>query len=137
MLKYRFFKKITSDVMFEAYGKNLEKVFINAAEALMSVMCRIKRVKPKQVLSVEIKAKDASALMFKWLQQLIALVDIEEMFFSKFVIEYISDTLIKARVYGEMKTREKGETVVKAVTYHKYLFEKYKKGYKVTVSLDI
>ena len=44
---------------------------------------------------------------------------------------------LKAKCYGEPITPEKGETVVKAVTYYKYKFEKTKQGYKVRVSLDI
>ena len=38
---------------------------------------------------------------------------------------------------GESMKPELGETVVKAVTYYEYKLEKIKKGYKVTVSLDI
>ena len=46
-MKYRFIDKLKSDVMFEAYGKNLKGLFENAALALFSVICDIKKVKPK------------------------------------------------------------------------------------------
>ena len=48
MQKYKFLDDITSDVMFEAYGKDLKELFENAAEALFSVICKIKKVKPKE-----------------------------------------------------------------------------------------
>ncbi len=136
-MKYKFIKDLTSDVMFEAYGKTEKELFKNSAEALMSVICNLNKVKPKEKREIEIKANDMKELMFKWLQELIVMVDTEEMFFSKFNIDKINKNMIKARVYGETISREKGKTLVKAVTYHKFDVSKDKKGYKSTVVLDI
>ena len=36
-MKYKFIDNIMSDVAYEAYGKDLKELFINAAEALLSV----------------------------------------------------------------------------------------------------
>ena len=71
------------------------------------------------------------------LNRLIAEVDIEEMFFSNFKITDITPTQMTGFVYGEPIAPEKGETLVKAVTYHQYKFEKTADGYKVRVSFDI
>ena len=38
MKKYKFIEGLTSDVMFEAYGKDLKELFSNAAEAMFSVI---------------------------------------------------------------------------------------------------
>jgi len=137
MQKYKFLDDITSDVMFEAYGKTLKELFQNAAEALSSVICKIKQVKPKEAEEFQIKANNLEDLMLNWLQALIAIVDTEQRFFSKFEIEEIDKTYLKAKLYGEPIKPELGETVVKAVTMYKYKLEKTKEGYKVTVSLDI
>ena len=137
MEKYRFIDDLTSDVMFEAYGKGLKEVFANAAEAMFTVICHIKKVRPKKALLIEAEAEDAGKLMIAWLQELIAAVDTEGMFFSKFEIEHISEKRMKARCWGEAASQEKGETVVKAVTYYKFAFEKTKEGYRTRVSLDI
>jgi SHS2 domain-containing protein len=136
-MKYRMIDDLTSDVMFEAYGKDLREVFENAAEAMFSVICNLKEVKAERVLDVELKAGGKEGLMISWLQELIALVDTEGMFFSKFEVKQIDEKHLKARVCGEDMVPEKGETVVKAVTYYKYKFEKTKEGYVVRVSLDI
>jgi len=136
-MKYKFIDEIKSDVMFEAYGKGLKELFQNAAEALFSVICKLKEVKPKEAINVETKAENEEELMINWLQELIALVDTEEKFFSKFRIEEISNKHLKATIHGEPIKPELGDTVVKAVTMYKYKFEKTKEGYKVTVSLDI
>ena len=138
-MKYKFIEDLTSDVLFEAYGKNLKEVFGNAASALFSIICKTDKIRAKKVKKVEVKANGLPELMFNWLQELIALVDTDELFFSKFEILEIDKNgkYLKAKCYGEPITPEKGETVVKAVTYYKYKFEKTKKSYKARVSLDI
>jgi SHS2 domain-containing protein len=137
MEKYKFIEGITSDVMFEAYGKDLKEVFSNSAEALFSVFCRIDSVEPKEERKIEVDADSLPDLMVNWLQALIAAVDIEGMFFSKFKITGITGHHLTAFIYGEPVSREKGKTVVKAVTYHQYEFKKTKEGYTCRVSLDI
>lgn len=136
-MKYKFLDDITSDVMFEAYGKDLKELFQNAAEALFSVICKIKKVKAKEKEEFVIKAKNLEELMINWLQGLIAIVDTEQKFFSKFEIEEVDKEHVKAKLYGEPIKPELGETVVKAVTMYKYKLEETSKGYKVRVSLDI
>ena len=137
MEKYKFIDDLTSDVMFEAYGKDLKEVFANAAEAMFTVICHIKKVRPEKSIVIEAEAENAGKLMIAWLQELIAAVDTEGMFFSKFDIQEISEKHVKAKCWGEPVSPEKGGTVVKAVTYYKFLFEKAAQGYKTRVAMDI
>ena len=137
MVCYKFISDLTSDVLFESYGKTKKEMFENSAKALFSVICNVKKVKPLEKKEVEINAPSLKELLFNWLQEMIALVDTEQMFFSKFVVEKISDKSLKAKIYGEPISPEKGETVVKAVTYYKFNVEETEKGYKATVSMDI
>ena len=136
-MKYRFIEDLTSDVLFEAYGKDLKELFSNAALALFSVICQLDKVERKEERELEVSADSLENLMFDWLQELIAVVDTENLFFSRFEVFELNDKHLKARCYGEPATQQKGETVVKAVTYYKYKFEKLKEGYMVRVSLDI
>ena len=137
MEKFRFIDDLTSDVMFEAYGKSLKEVFENAALALFSVICQTDKIGKEIEKEILIEAEDVKELMINWLQELIARVDIEELFFSEAVVEEISSTKLRAKVYGEPARPEKGETVVKAVTYYGFVFEKTDDGYRARVSLDI
>lgn len=137
MEKYKFIDNITSDVLFEAYGKELKDVFTNAAEALSTVICKTDLIKPEKEVKIEVNGTSGEDLMINWLQAIIAHVDIEEMFFVKFTITEIDETHLVAYVGGETVTPEKGETVVKAVTYHQFKFEKTDDGYMCRVSLDI
>jgi SHS2 domain-containing protein len=137
MDKYRFIDDLTSDVMFEAYGRDLKEVFENSAEAMFTVICQIKRIGHKESREVEVTGRDEKDLLLNWLQELIALVDTEGLFFSRFEIEEIGPTKLRAVVYGEDADPAKGETLVKAVTYYKFAFEKTKDGFRARVSLDI
>jgi SHS2 domain-containing protein len=137
MKGYRYVEDLTSDVMFEAYGKDLSEVFVNAAEAMFSIICKLKKVPAKKPVEVSVKGKDKEELMINWLQHLIGLVDTEEMFFSRFDIREIDEKHLDARILGDEIKPETGETLVKAVTYYKYKFEKTGDGYMVRVSLDI
>jgi len=136
-MKYKFIDSITSDVLFEAYGNSLKELFENSAEALASIQCKIADIPPDEPRLIELEARDIDELMISWLQQIIALVDTEEMFFSKFDIKEISEKKLTAEIWGEPMTREKGGTVVKAVTYYKFKLEKIKNKFKATISLDI
>ncbi len=137
MEKYIFIDDLTSDVLFEAFGRDLKGLFENAAEAMFSVICQLDRVGHKESRAVEVSGRDEKDLMLSWLQELIALVDTEGMFFSRFSVEEISPTKLKAVIYGEETDPAKGETVVKGVTYHKFMVEKVGGVWKARVSLDI
>lgn len=136
-MKFKFIEDLTSDVMFEAYGEDLKELFENSATALFNVICKIDKIKTIKFVEVEIEGENIEELLINWLQELIALVDIKEMFFSKFEILEVSEKRLKAKVYGEKISPEKGETVVKAVTYHNFKLEKNKKGYLARVVFDI
>jgi len=137
MLRYRIIEDLTSDVMFEAYGKGIRDVYENAALAMFSIICDLSRVRPKKAVDVEVRGKGRREIMLNWLQRLISLVDTEGMFFAKFDILHADNASLKARIWGEGITPGKGGTVVKAVTYHKYMFRKVPDGYKVRATLDI
>jgi len=136
-MKYKFIDDLTSDVMFEAYGKDLKGVFENAAEAMFSVICQMEKISHGNEVEIYIHSENIEELMINWLQELIGLVDTESMFFSKFKVTEIDGKHLKAKIHGEDMKPEKGGTVVKAVTYYKYKFERTKEGYLTRVSLDI
>ncbi len=138
MKPYKFIDDLTSDVMFEARGRTLGEVFSNAATALFDVIAQVGKVKASRKVRVTVKGEDLSDLMFNWLQELITLVDIEEMFFSRFDVNVDEkNNILDATCYGEAARPEASGTLVKAVTYYKYKFGKTGRDYVVNVSLDI
>ncbi|MFH1053179.1 MAG: archease [Candidatus Woesearchaeota archaeon] len=136
-MKFKQIDDLTSDVLFEAYGKDLRQVFENSALALFTLMCKIDKVKPKKQNIIYVKGKNPEDLFFNWLNELIALVDTEEMFYSRFVIEQIDENKLKAKVFGQSISPETGNVVVKSTTLYKFKLEKTKKGYTTRFSVDI
>ena len=136
-MTYRYIKDLTSDVMFEAKGKTLNELFESAALATFEVICKIGKVHPKKQIEIEIKSNNLENLLFEWIQHLIALVDIEEIFFSKFRVIEITNNHLKAIAYGEEISPEKGNTVVKSVTNYRFSLKKQKEKYIATMTLDI
>jgi SHS2 domain-containing protein len=134
---FRFVTGATSDVSWEANGKTLKEVFENSAVALFTVMCKIEKVKPEKKKGFEIAGEDTDELLLNWLQALIASVDIDGMFYSEFEISQITKTSLKAECRGEPITPGKGNTVVKAVTYHNFELKKTKEGYTARIVVDI
>jgi len=135
--RFKFVDDLTSDVMFEAYGKDEKELFENAALALANVICKVEQVGNSVTKEIEAAGKNLEELMINWLQGIIAVVDTDEIFLSEFEVKEISETHLKAVCRGEAIIPEKGETVVKAVTYYKFRLEQTKKGYKAVVSVDI
>lgn len=140
MKDYEIVDDITSDVMFKAYGRNLEELIENSGKALFSIVCDIDNVEEKKVLMVEVEGDDEEDLIYNWLSELLTIIDTENMFFKKFrVLELDRGKKFRVRVecYGEEIREQLILTIAKAVTYYKYLVEKKDEGWIATVVLDI
>ncbi|MFP4403179.1 MAG: archease [Candidatus Woesearchaeota archaeon] len=136
-MSYKIIKGLTSDVVFEVNSKTIQELFIDSAKALFSIICEIDMIKQTKKTNVELKSDNLEELYINWLNYLIALVDIEEKFYSDFKIVSINENNLKAICYGDDFKIELGKTVVKAVTYYDFEFKKTNKGFYAKVSLDI
>lgn len=137
MENYRFLKDLTSDVMFEAYGNTLAEVFENSAKALFDIICQRDKIKREKTNEITAEGENEEDLLFNFLQALIASVDIDEMFYNEFRVKEVTKSYVSCECFGEDISPEKGETVVKAVTYYNFSLEKKEDGYKATVVVDI
>jgi SHS2 domain-containing protein len=138
-MKFKFLDITTADVAFEAYGKDLNELFANAALAMFEVMINTKQIKPKVERKVKIEGNDLQSLMFNWLNELLVFVDSENLAFSEFEVKVDEEKLkLEAICKGEEIKREKHETRthVKACTYHQMEIKK-NKIWKAKVILDI
>ncbi|MAG52720.1 MAG: archease [Nanoarchaeota archaeon] len=137
MKKYKFIDH-TADVMFEAYGNNLNKLFENAALAVFEVQCDLKKVKRVVKRKIKLKNDDNEKLLFDFLEELIYLKDAKYLVFSKFSVK-IKDNQLEAVIEGEKINPDKHELKVdvKAVTLHHFSLKKTKNGWKAIVILDI
>ena len=136
---FKFLDITTSDVAFEAYGKDLNELFANSALAMFEVMTNTKQIKTTVEKSVKIQSKDLEGLLFEWLNELLVFYGAENLAFSKFELKIDNKTLeLEAKCWGEEINPEKHETKteVKAATYHKMKVEK-NEIWKARVILDV
>lgn len=140
-MKYKFLEH-TADVKFQAFGKTLEEAFSNAAIAMFEVIVKTEKIEKKLTKKIETEATDKESLLYKWLEELLFLLDTE--FFMLNSVKNMKITKkgekynLKAEVVGD-KFKDKYERygAVKAVTYNE-MFVKEKKGKAVVqVVLDI
>jgi len=138
--RFEFLEDVTSDVMFKAYGKNLEELLKNAGLAMFTVMCDIEKIKAKKFVEVKVEGENEEELFYNWLSELLTVHEIESMFFSDFEIKVErreNGYVVRAKAFGEDIKPENVLTVVKAVTYHKFSVKRENDSWVATVVLDI
>lgn len=128
----------TADVGIMAYGADAKEAFTHAAMGVFSLITDLDEVREVSTTGIEVTAEDRESLLVTWLNELIYLFDTERMLFKRFEIQELSDTVLKARVWGEKleRARHSLKSGVKAATYHLLKVDK-EDGYKVQVFLDV
>ena len=127
----------TADVYVEAYGKNLEEAFANAALGMENIITNTEKVAAKVKRNIAIAAEDEKALLFDFLTQFLIFHDAENLVFSEVRVESIKAAngklVLKAVAAGEdfNAARHESGTYVKAVSYMEMSIKK-EKG-KVTI----
>src|SRR3972149_3323132 len=91
----------TADVGIVAHGGSLEETFANAAAGMFALMADLDGVRPLEERRIDVEGRDREGLLVHWLTELLYYLDAEEMLFSRFVVEEISDKRLRARALGE------------------------------------
>lgn len=126
----------TADIGIRAFGRSPEKVFINAASGMFSIIADTRRIKLKEQVKIRQEAAGYDELLRQWLQELLYQFAARGIIFKEFVIQSLSQNVIKAIARGE-KAQGKIKAEIKAVTYHELEFRKSKDGYEAKVIFDV
>ncbi len=129
----------TADVGVVAYGASIEELFTNAALAVFSLITEPESVGDSVRLDVAVKSESRDGLLVDWLNELIYLFDVKHVLFSRFDIESLTETDIRAICYGESFDPMKHKIMagVKAATYHMLQFTEEDEGYRAQIILDV
>lgn len=124
-MKYEYFQT-TADMGFNAYGKNLNEAFENAALAMFNIITDTDNVEPKSEITFEITSEDEVSLLYDYLEELLFHHEIDFMLFSKFNVEIDDNLHLKASISGEEINwdRHERKTEIKAITFHKMQVKK-------------
>ena len=117
------FHEHTADITIECWAPSLREAFEQAAFATFEVILNTDTVRPMESFDVTVQGIDIQELLVEWIGHLIALVDINNQFYSKFEVTSLhageEGCSLKGRIWGEEIDLDRHETrtEVKAMTY--------------------
>lgn len=113
----------TADITIECWAPTLEAAFEEAALATFEVILDTSTVQPANSTDISVQGVDLQELLVEWIGRLLALIDINVYFYSKFEILGIAEDSegfkLEGRAWGEDIDLERHDTrtEVKAMTY--------------------
>ena len=142
MPKYKFLEDVAiADIAYEAYGKDLNELFENAALAIFELTADISTVDAKKKLSIKISNEKIDNLLYDFLSEILFLKDSKYMVFKtvKVLILEGQKNKLSAVLEGDTINAQKQqlENDIKAITMHMFEVKKEKNNYKATVVVDI
>lgn len=141
-MKYKFLEDVAiADIAYEAYGKDINELFENAAFAILELSANLKTIEARQKIEFELESQTIENLLYDFLSEILFLKDSKYMVFKKVKVS-IKDNKkhhLKAILEGDTINPQKQqlENDIKAVTMHMFEVKKEKEGYKATVVVDI
>src|SRR5207247_4875654 len=72
----------TADVGIRAYGRDLDELFVNAAEGMFSLIADLSEVKPVGEIEVRLQGDDLPTLFLRWLGELLYIHETQRFLFS-------------------------------------------------------
>jgi len=136
MLKYEFVEH-TADLTFKACGRDLNKLFENAAEALESTLVMLEDVALRETTTIEMTSDSWEDLLYDWLTELLVTFEVNRFAVKKCIVNVVGLSL-SAECWGERidPNRHTLNTGVKAVTYHNLQIKK-NNVYHAEITLDV
>ncbi|MFX1482807.1 MAG: archease [Promethearchaeota archaeon] len=113
----------TADITIECWAPSLKEAFAEAAKATFEVILDTSTVNPQESIDVSVEGIDLQELLVEWIGELIALIDINGQFYTRFEVDAIDETAdgysLTAKAWGEAidHKRHATRTEVKAMTY--------------------
>jgi SHS2 domain-containing protein len=137
------FHEHTADIIVECWAPTLESAFAEAALATLEVIVDTSTVSPEHPTPVSVSGYDLSELLVEWAGRVLALIDIEYRFFSRFEVDSITHTdegySLSGTIWGEEIDLEKHvtRTEVKAMTYAELTIETEASLTRIWFTLDL
>ena len=140
--KYKFLEDVAiADIAFEAYGKDLNEVFENAALAIFELSADVETIDAVKKIEFELENKKLDNLLYDFLSEILFLKDSKYMVFKNvhIFIKEGKKHKLKAVLEGDKINPEIQhlENDIKAVTMHMFELKKEKNKWKATVVVDI
>ena len=135
------FVEHTADFGIRVYGKTLPELFVNAAQALFSIILDYEP-QGKIQKTIELEEENLENLFVDWMNELISQFFADRFLPAQYSVDVDSSqklSTLKADILGEdfNPYERKIEKEIKAATYHSLKVEKTKDGYVAEVIFDV
>ncbi|MDI6773062.1 MAG: archease [bacterium] len=129
----------TADIGIIARGSTLVEVFEAAAEGMFSLMVDPCSIQNRAWLERRVEADDHEGLLVAWLNNLLAVVNIEAFLPVVLVVDQLSPRRLRATVHGEPidPDRHHFRRDIKAATYHMVEVKQADGGWTARVIFDV
>ena len=143
MKKYKFLEDVAiADIAYEAYGKNLNEMFENAALAIFELSADIKTIESKEKVEIKLEHEKIDNLLYDFLSEILFLKDSKYMVFKDVEVSineknkkyYLTSILMGDTINPE---KQHLENDIKAITMHMFEVRKGKNNWIATVVVDI
>ena len=140
--RYKFLENIAiADIAYEAYGKDLNELFENAALAIFELTADVDTIDAAKKVDFELEHEKLDNLLYDFLSEILFLKDSKYMVFKHVhvTIKEGKKNKLKAVLEGDKINPEVQslENDIKAITMHMFELKKEKGQWKARVVVDI
>lgn len=132
-----------ADAAFEAWGDNLESVFISCADALTGVMVDdISLIEGKEAVELRLFNAELDMLLFDFLNEIVYIKDAKRLLLRVEKVEIVEQGggfELTGKASGEQidPSKHRLQADVKAVTLSRFSLVREDEGWRATVVVDI
>lgn len=129
----------TADIGVRVFGRDLKELFNNAAFSLFDTIADLEGITNSVQQEIELTADNHEELLVLWLDELLYGFYTRSIIFSKFDIDLLTDTEIRAVAYGRpiSANRNRLKVEIKAITYSGLHIKRTDHGYMVEIIFDV
>lgn len=129
--------KNLADIYLKVWAKTKKDLFNEIVSTFSNQITYTDRVKKEIKEKINLKEKNFSDLVFKFIEKLIYLKDVKNLIFKKGEI-VLKNNQIKGYLFGQKINQELPIKLdIKAITYHKFKVRKEKNFYYLYLVFDI
>ncbi|MDX1412895.1 MAG: archease [Candidatus Promineifilaceae bacterium] len=126
----------TADWSIKVKGRDLDRLFIHAAEGMSSLIAgELDALPQDEERTISLAAYDVEGLLVDWLSELAYYAEMEQLVFAHFKISELTANKLRAIVRGGVAAELHKH--IKAVTYHDLQVVRNEQGYEVTIVFDV
>ena len=137
-MKYRIIEH-TADIGIHVYGRDIKRLFVNAAFALFDRITDVRVLEGTVENSIRVSGDDWPDLMVNWLRELLCLWTVEDRLVKDVDITSLSEYSLRAKAIGDPydQNRHSIKEEIKAVTYHQIDVRQGPSGWEAQVIFDV